>query len=161
MSTVRESDLIGIGKKYQIETSFGDDMVVIIHDDGRRELYSFDDEENESKCVMTLNDEEARQVAGILGGLSYKPKALETLELELDDLLIEWYKVSNGSNSAERSIGDLEVRRKTGATIIAAIVDNETTINPGPDFVITPGCTLIVAGKRAQIKLLKNILLKP
>ena len=160
MSTVRESDLIGIGKKYQIETSYGDDMVVIIHDDGRRELYSFDEEENESKCVMTLNDDEARQVAGILGGLSYKPKALETLELELDDLLIEWYKVPADSNSAKKSIGDLEVRKKTGATIIAALVESETTINPGPDFIIVPGCTIIVAGKRAQIKLLKNILLE-
>lgn len=161
MSTVRESDLIGIGKKYQIETSYGDDMVIIIHDDGRRELYSFDEEETESRCVMTLNDEEARQVAGILGGLSYKPKALETLELELDDLLIEWYKVSEGSNPARQSIGDLEVRKKTGATIIAAITDTETTINPGPDYIIRPGCTIIVAGKRAQIKLLKTILLNP
>lgn len=159
MSIVRESDLIGIGKKFQIKTSYGDDMVIVIHDDGRREIYSYDDEENESKCVMTLNDEEARQVAGIIGGLSYKPKALETMELELDDLLIEWYKVSENSQSASKTIGELEVRQKTGASIIAAIEEDETVINPGPDYTVVPNSTLIVAGKRNQIKLLKKILI--
>lgn len=159
MSIVRESDLIGIGKKFQIETSYGDDMVIVIHDDGRREIYSYDDEENESKCVMTLNDEEARQVAGIIGGLSYKPKAMETIELAIDDLLIEWYKVPSDSGSAMKTIGELEVRKKTGASIIAAIQEDNTIINPGPEHEIAPGSTLIVAGKRNQIKLLKKILI--
>lgn len=159
MSTVRESELIGIGKKFQIKTSYGDDIVIVIHDDGRREIYSYDEEENESKCVMTLNDEEARQVAGIVGGLSYKPKALETIELALDDLLIEWYKVPSDSGAVRKSIGELEVRKKTGASIIAAIEENNTIINPGPEYEIIPASTLIVAGKRNQIKLLKNILI--
>lgn len=159
MSIVRESDLIGIGKKFQIQTSFGDDMVIVIHDDGRREIYSYDDEENESKCVMTLNDEEARQVAGIIGGLSYRPKAMESIELALDDLLIEWYKVPTDSISVRKTIGELEVRKKTGASIIAAIQEDNTIINPGPEYEILPGSTLIVAGKRNQIKLLKKILI--
>lgn len=158
MSIVRESDLIGIGKKYQIETNAGDNMVVIIHDDGRRELYRYDEEENESRCVMTLSDEESRQVAGIIGGLSYKPKALETVELALDDLLIEWYKVENSDISTNKSIGELEVRQRTGASIIAAIKESETTINPGPDYIITQGTTLVVAGKRNHIRLLKEII---
>lgn len=157
MSIVRESDLIGIGKKFQIQTSYGDDMVIIIHDDGRREIYSYDEEENESKCVMTLNDEEARQVAGIIGGLSYRPKALENIDFALDDLLIEWYKVPHTSKSANKTIGELEIRKKTGATIIAAILEDDTIINPGPDQLVLPDSTLIVAGKRNQIKLLKKI----
>src|SRR5690606_4737967 len=152
MSIVRESDLIGIGKKYQIETNAVDNMVVIIHDDGRRELYRYDEEENESRCVMTLSDEEARQVAGIIGGLSYKPKALDTVELALDDLLIEWYKVEKSDISTNKSIGELEVRQRTGASIIAAIKDGDTTINPGPDYIITQGTTLVVAGKRNHIR---------
>lgn len=159
MSIVRESDLIGIGKKYQIETEAGDNMVVVIHDDGRRELYRYDDEENETTCVMTLSDEESRQVAGILGGLSYKPKALETIEVALDDLRIEWYKVGQSNDGVNKSIGELEVRQRTGASIIAAIKDEDTVINPGPDYVITSGVTLVIAGKQKNIKLLKEILL--
>lgn len=157
MSIVRESDLIGIGKKYQIETDAGDHMVVVIHDDGRRELYRYDEEENESRCVMTLSDEESRQVAGIIGGLSYKPKALETIEVALDDLIIEWIKVEHSDRSTNKSIGELEVRQRTGASIIAAIRGGESTINPGPDYIINPGTTLVVAGKRNHIRLLKEI----
>ena len=159
MSVVRESDLIGIGKKYQIETEAGDSMVVVIHDDGRRELYRHEETENETHCVMTLSDEESRQVAGILGGLSYKPKALETIEVALDDLRIEWYKVEPSNDGVNKSIGQLEVRQKTGASIIAAIKESESIINPGPDYVIEPGVTLVIAGKAKNIKLLKEILL--
>lgn len=159
MSVVRESDLIGIGKKYQIETEAGDNMVVVIHDDGRRELYRHDDVDNETHCVMTLSDEESRQIAGILGGLSYKPKALETIEVALDDLRIEWYKVEASNDGVNKSIGELNVRQKTGASIIAAIKDTESIINPGPEYVIEPGVTLVIAGKAKNIKLLKEILL--
>jgi len=158
MSIVRESELIGIGKKYQVETEAGDNMVVVIHDDGRRELYRYDDEENESRCVMTLSDEESRQIAGIIGGLSYKPKALETMEVALDDLQIEWYKVTREEGSINKTIGELEVRQKTGVSIIAAIKEEETIINPGPNYVIQAGVTLVVAGKRTGIKSLKQLL---
>jgi len=158
MSIVRESDLIGIGKKYQIETEAGDHMVVVIHDDGRRELYRYDQEESESKCVMTLSDEESRQVAGIIGGLSYKPKALETIEVALDDLSIEWIKVNKGSPSIGKSIGEMEVRKRTGASIIAAIKEGDSIINPGPDYVMSEDTTMVVAGKRSHIKLIKEIL---
>ncbi len=158
MSVVRESDLPGIGKKYQIETGAGDHMVVVIHDDGNRELYRVDPEQSESRCVMTLNDEESRQVAGIIGGLSYKPKALETMEFALDDLVIEWYKVDSNAQINQKTIGELGVRQKTGATIIAAIKDENSVINPGPEYLITPGTTLVVAGRRSNIKALKQIL---
>ncbi len=158
MSIVRESDLIGIGKKYQIESEAGDNVVLVIHDDGKRELYRYDEEENESRCVMTLSDEESRQIAGIIGGLSYKPKALETIEVALDDLRIEWYKVVGTAASINKSIGELEVRQRTGASIIAAIREDDTVINPGPDYIILPHTTLVVAGKRSHIKLLKEVI---
>lgn len=160
MSVVKESELLGIGKKFQFETEAGDNVVVVIHDDGRRELYRYDEKEGETRCVMTLNDEESRQLAGIIGGLAYKPRAMETIEVALNDLIIEWYKVEGKSKTLGKSIGALEVRQRTGASIIAAIKGVESIINPGPDYIITSGTTLVVAGKRQSIKVLKDILLE-
>ena len=57
-----------------------------------------------------------------------------------------------------KTIGELEVRRRTGASIIAAIREGDTVINPGPEYALSAGATLVVAGKRNHIKLLKEIL---
>jgi TrkA domain protein len=160
MTTIREADLPGIGRKFEIPIRSGEKLVIVIHDDGRRELYIFSAlKADQSTAVVTLTDREARQIAGILGGLSYTPRALASVELALSDLVIEWYQLEPAVLGAGKTIGELGVREKTGASIIAIIErDQRPIINPGPEQVLPAGATLIVVGERRMINAFKQLM---
>lgn len=160
MSSIRESDLPGIGRKFQVDTRSGDKLVIVIHDDGRREIYHFDsDDPEESISMVTLDDSEARRVGGILGGMTYMPRALESVDVCFDEMFIEWYKVEPGAKANGMTIGDLGIRKKTGATIIAVVKrDQMKIVNPGPDQIIREGATLVILGERAKVKACKQLI---
>ncbi len=158
---IREADLPGIGKKFQAKTRTGDKLTIIIHNDGRQEIYYFDQENpDESVCMVTLEDDEARQIAGIIGGMMYRPKALEKIETSLEDLAIEWLKIEPSAKSIGKTIGELQIRQKSGGSVIGIIAkDRSTQINPGPDAVLTAESTLVVSGERRHISRLKELII--
>lgn len=160
MSPIRESDLPGIGRKFQVDTRSGDKLVIVVHDDGRREIFHFDnDDPEESVSMVTLDDAEARRVGGILGGMAYMPRDLESIDVCFDEMFIEWYKVEPGVKASGMTIGDLGIRKRTGATIIAIVKrDQLKIINPGPEHKIIEGATLVILGERAKVKACKHLI---
>jgi len=159
MQFVKEADLPGIGKKFLLNTRSGDKIVVIVHDEGRREIYHYYREDpDESISMVTLDDEESRCLAAILGGMAYRPKALES-EVGLGDMVIEWYKIEPGAYAIGKSIGDLCIRQRTGGTVIAIVEqDHSKIINPGPQAVIHDGATVIILGEKNQVKACKQLI---
>ena len=64
-----------------------------------------------------------------------------------------------GSIGAGRTIRDLQVRTKTGASIVSLIEPNRTTrTNPEANILLNEGATLILAGDRRSIAKLKELL---
>lgn len=151
---VRESELPGIGQKVEIITKNQDKISIILHDDGRRELYYFDENDHE-ECMASIefNDEEARQISAILGGMTYKPKALETVEVALDDLVIEWFKTELQAPAVRRTIGELDIKKHYNVQVIAIVKKNQQTqLSPGFDALIEEGDTLVISGERSGLK---------
>jgi len=161
MSSISESNLPGVGHKFQVETMSGDRLTIVIHDDGTRELYHFSHKNlDRPASVLTLTDGEARQIAGIVGGLTYVPKALPSTEVVLEDLVLEWFTLPQGAVSAGKAISDLRVRTRTGASIVSIVEPNRVTrTNPDAGTVLSEGATLIIAGDRHSLARLKELLM--
>ncbi|WP_345807929.1 cation:proton antiporter regulatory subunit [Bacillus pumilus] len=156
---VRETELPGIGHKAEMITRNNEKLAIITHDDGRREMYHFqEDDHGESISGILLNDEETRQIAAILGGMVYKLKAFETVEVAIDKLMIEWFKIEKNAPAVQQNIGDLSVRQYDQVTVIAIVRKSyEKMLNPEPETVIEEGDTLVISGERQEIK---NLILK-
>jgi TrkA domain protein len=161
MSTIGETFLPGVGRKFQVETTSGDRLVIVIHDDGTRELYHFTRRNmDRPSSVLQLSDGEARQIAGIIGGLTYVPRSLPIAEVVLEDLVLEWFKIEPGAACIGRTIRELQVRTRTGASIVSIIEPDQTKrTNPEPHTILNEGATLIVAGDRRAINALKRLLI--
>ena len=162
MSSISEVFLPGVGRKFEVETLDGDRLVIVIHDDGTRELYHFTRKNlSRAASVMRLTDGEARQIAGIIGGLTYVPRSLPMAEVILGDLVLEWFRIEPGAACIGKSIRDLHVRTSTGASIVSIIEADQTKrTNPEADTVLNEGATLIVAGDRSTINSLKRLLVQ-
>lgn len=160
MSAISEVFLPGVGRKFQVETLDGDRLVIVIHDDGTRELYHFTRKNlDRPTSVLRLTDGEARQIAGIVGGLTYVPRSLPMAEVILGDLVLEWFKIEPRAACIGKTIRDLQVRTVTGASIVSIVEPDQTKrTNPEAGTVLNEGATLIVAGDRRTINSLKRLL---
>lgn len=158
---IRECDLPGIGKKFEIKTMEKEKIVVVLHDDGRREMYHFESENDEESVFnVTLTDDEARQLSAIMGGIIYKPQSVEKIEMAFDELVFEWYKVAPNATIINRTIGELNIRKTYHVMIIAILKQShEKILNPGSDVVVQQGDTLVISGERKDINIIINELL--
>jgi TrkA domain protein len=132
---------------------------VILHNDGMREIYFFRSRDDEDPCaVITLDDEEARQLGAVLGGAYDRPKIVEELEMALGELAIEWIPVPEGSPAISRTLADCAFRARTGITIIAILREPEPVTGAQPTDVIEKGDTLVTVGKLGQYPAFRKLL---
>ncbi|NPA40792.1 MAG: cation:proton antiporter regulatory subunit [Aquificae bacterium] len=149
----RETDLPGVGKRYTLELEDGGELTLIIHNTGRRELYIIEDDEEEPTCVISLTEDEAKELGFLLAGTTYQPVAPEKMELIMKEMVMEWVKVGKGASFANKTIAEAQIRKKTGASIVAIIRGKDMLVNPEPATTkILPGDILVVAGTRSQLK---------
>jgi K+/H+ antiporter YhaU regulatory subunit KhtT len=59
-------------------------------------------------------------------------------------------RIPEASHAVGRSIGQLQVRSTTGATVIAVRRGGRTVPSPGPDFIVATGDEVTVVGTSEQ-----------
>jgi CPA2 family monovalent cation:H+ antiporter-2 len=89
-------------------------------------------------------------------GVALDPWLAELLE----QVSTEWVEVPEGF-APERSIGDLALRKRTGASVLAVERGGVNTPNPGPEFVLQAGDRLLVFGGGEAIARLRGLLASP
>jgi TrkA domain protein len=149
----KEVNLPGIGKKFSIITSGKEKVSVIIHLSGKREIYFFKkDDFDEPVCSFVLNEKEANQLGSVLMGTFFKPEAKEEKEMFLKNLIIEWISLEKGSPLINKSIKESEIRKKTGASIVAIMRGDLTITNPSLDEILREGDIIVLVGNKQQIE---------
>lgn len=147
MVEVRETRLPGVGTKFTMRMHTGEKVCTVVHVDGLREIYHYLGDEDEEPVVVTLNDEEARQLGAILGGVVYRPQLVKDLEVALKDLVMEWIELPDGSPLVGLTVATCRIRSTTGATIVAILRDSGSLATPHPDEVLRANDTLVVIGR--------------
>ncbi len=156
-----ETRLPGVGMKFAFTTVHGVRVTVVQHLSGGREVYLQRRRDVEPTATLELSDEEARQLAVVLGGAYERPKVVEDLELALGELQIEWVPVPDGSWTIGRTLADCAFRRRTGATVIAMLREPVPVSGAQPDDVVEVGDTLVVIGKGSQVAAFRRLLVNP
>ena len=148
---VVEQTLPGIGRRYEMHTIEGDEVVVVIHNSGRRDCYLLRRAGDAPRVSVTLSDAQARTLGAVLSGAYFTPSVVEEVEAVLGSLLIDWVRLRAESPGANRTIAELEVRQRTAMTIAAILRGDETIITPEPDEPLRPDDLLVVLGRQEDL----------
>ncbi|MFA5771522.1 MAG: TrkA C-terminal domain-containing protein [Thermoplasmata archaeon] len=158
MVEIIESDLPTVGKKFSMKLANDGMLTIIVYLTGKRDIY-YENQKTGERVVFPLTDEEARKISPIIGGTYFRPTLIDQLQASLTKgMNIEWVKVPKTSDIAGKVIKDLDIRKKTDASIIAIIHGDATIPNPNPSTTINADDTLVVIGTADNIAKLKGLI---
>lgn len=147
---VYESEVPGVGRKFELELTGGKSVVVVLHHDGRCELFRRDGPDADSEKILDLKGEQANRLGSILEGAYFESVDVDSLSVPLGDAIIEWVEVMTDSPVAGKTLGESLIRTETGASIIAIQRGERTISNPAPETELEPGDLLVAVGTREE-----------
>lgn len=149
MPEIRETKLPGVGLLFEFTSRAGDRIGVIARHTGRRELVRFDEDDPDSvESRIELTESESAALAELLGGTRITAQ-LAALTAQVEGLFIDWLPLPPDFEPI--SIAATEMRTKTGSSVIAIVREGNAVPAPGPDDVLRPGDTVVLAGTKEGI----------
>ncbi|WP_433627237.1 cation:proton antiporter regulatory subunit [Halomicrococcus sp. NG-SE-24] len=148
--TIYETEVPGVGHKFELELDGDSRLVVIIHHDGKREVYLRPEENADSQKLFALPGKRARQLGSILEGAYFQPVEMDEIQVPMGDAIIEWVEIDPESTLAGQSLQKANIRERTGVSVLAIQRGDETIGNPQPDTVIQADDVLVTLGMRDE-----------
>ena len=150
---LRSLNLPGVGTKYEFETDKGDTVAIFFTKTGTIQMYTLQ-KGCKTPSAAEMNPVEARRLGNILTGaiIDADQESVEIAFSALSDLRVTIHTFSIPKSIAGKSIEALQIRAKTGATVIAVCREDRNIINPPPSFVFERGDAALVIGESDQIK---------
>ncbi|MDP8901531.1 MAG: NAD-binding protein, partial [Actinomycetota bacterium] len=100
--------------------------------------------------VQRFSDGVRREMYAPISGRDNNDDGLARLRRASRMIESDWIEIPKDSALAGRAIGELGVRARTGASIVALVRGEEAITNPGPDLTLEPGDTVSVVGTAEQ-----------
>ncbi len=158
MPEILETELPGIGRRFTLPLETGGELAVVVHKSGDKDLY-FRENERTDPSAVTLSDAEARRVAAVLTGGFWQPTPIDMFRAALAKKSgLETVTVLPGSAAVGRAIEALEIRRRTGCSIVAILRSDGTSVpNPAPATEIDANDILVVIADAAGVAKLEDL----
>ena len=158
MRKVTETDLPGVGVRFDLETNAGRSVGVVVHQSGRRDLVVYDERDvDRARESVELSEDEGHTLGELLGG-SPVLEHLDDAVHRLEDLVISWIKIDSKSSLAGLTLAEASLRTRTGAGIVALVTDSGSIPIPGGTDRLEPGDTAVVVGMPSAVKAATRLL---
>ena len=158
MTEVTETHLPGVGVRYDFTTAEGDTTGILRHHTGRRDIILYDRHDlDRAYSIVELTNDETHTLTELLGA-SHVSEALGAIQQRIEGLVLEWIDLDHGSPLAGRSIGEGELRKRTGASVVAVIRGTTSIPAPGPEEVLQVGDVVVVVGTDEALDALRTLL---
>lgn len=144
---IRESNLPGVGKKYEVDLDSHQSVAVIIHSNGRREVFYRDDREGtDYQEVLNLSDSQARILGLFLVGAYYQPIATKLGQQSDDGEYVDWYSVDENSTLVGLQKKEIYSESDFDGIVLGVERDSEVRSTVDDEFIFDVGDRLIVIG---------------
>ncbi|MFC0470677.1 TrkA C-terminal domain-containing protein [Halalkalibacter kiskunsagensis] len=149
------TDLPGVGKKISFVNAENQMMAIIIHHTGKRELYFFEDvDDDEAIFSFNLSSEDTKQLAAQLLGASFSPidsEKLEKIKIARKQIVVEWIDITKQSKVAGLNVSVLKAKMPSDASLIGIFRNDEFLVDLKQNLLIEIKDTIMVVGKKDSI----------
>lgn len=111
--------------------------------------------------IAAFSDSVRNEVYGPLTGDALPPactSVLDQIAQAHPDLEVAWARIGDGAPAAGRTLGDLHLRRETGASVVALVRNGSALANPGAELTLEVGDLAALLGASDQREQARRLL---